>query len=61
MQSNNQQFHYHARTVNLTNIKFTQDELGLLNNGLKYSIETPLKKYKTELIIETEQTIRLLH
>ena len=40
----NQQFHYHARTVNLSNIKFTQEELGLLNNGLQYSIETPLKK-----------------
>jgi hypothetical protein len=59
MQPRNQQFHYHARTVNLTNIKFTQ-EMSLLNNGLQYSIETPLKKYKTDLIIETEQVIRLL-
>ena len=32
----------------------------LLYNGLQYSIETPLKKYKTDLIIETEQAIRLL-
>ena len=38
----------------------TQEEMNLLNNGLQYSIETPLKKYKTDLIIETEQAIRLL-
>jgi len=60
VQPRNQQFHYHARTVNLTNIKFTQEEISLLNNGRQYSIETPLKKYKTDLIIETEQAIRLL-
>jgi hypothetical protein len=54
MQPRNQQLHYHARTVNLTNIKFTQEEMNLLNNGLQYSIETPLEKYKTDLIIETE-------
>ena len=41
VQPRNQQFHYHNRTVNLTNIKFTQEEMNLLNNGLQYSIETP--------------------
>jgi hypothetical protein len=31
-----------------------------LNNGLQYSIEKPLDKYWTELIMETEQAIRKL-
>jgi hypothetical protein len=32
----------------------------LLNNGLQYSIENPIEKYRDSLIMETEQAIRKL-
>jgi len=51
---------FYTRTVNLTNIRFSQEEIALLNNGLQHSIEKPLKKYWTNLIMETEQAIRKL-
>jgi hypothetical protein len=53
-------FGHHTTTVNLTNIRFSQEELALLNNGLQHCIEKPLKKYWTNLIMETEQAIRML-
>ena len=52
---------FHDRTVNLTNIKLTQEETRLLNKGMQHSIETPLNTYWTTLITETEQEIRKLH
>jgi hypothetical protein len=45
---------FHPRTVNLTRIKFTKEEITLLNHGLQHSIEKPLKTYWTNLIMETE-------
>jgi uncharacterized coiled-coil protein SlyX len=41
-------------------IKFTNEEMALLNNGLQYSIENPIEKYRDALIMETEQAIRKL-
>jgi len=35
---------FYSRTVNLTNIRFSQEELALLDDGLKYSIEKSLRK-----------------
>jgi hypothetical protein len=32
--TNTQRHHFYARTVNLTNISFTQEETTLLNKGL---------------------------
>ena len=51
---------FHPRTINLTNIKLTQEEISLLNNGLQHSIENPMEKYWTELIMDTELAIRKL-
>jgi len=34
---------FYPRTVNLTKIKFTKEEMALLNHGLQHSIENPLK------------------
>jgi len=51
---------FYTRMVNLTNIRSSQEELALLNNGLQYSIEKPLRKYWTDLIMETEEAIRVL-
>jgi len=51
---------FYPRTVNLTKIKFTKEEMALLNQGLQHSIEKPLKTYWINLIIETEQAIKLL-
>jgi len=55
-----QRTQFYTRTVNLTNIRFSEEELVLLNNGLQYSIEKPLRKYWTDLIMETEEAIRML-
>jgi hypothetical protein len=46
--------------VNLTNIRFTKEEMNLLNHGLQHSIEKPLKTYWTNLIAETERAMKLL-
>jgi hypothetical protein len=46
--------------VNLTEIKFANEEIALLNNGLQYSIENQIKNYCDDLIMETEQAIRKL-
>jgi hypothetical protein len=34
---------FYHRTVNLTRIEFTKEEINLLNHGLQHSIEKPLK------------------
>ena len=46
--------------INLTKINFTHEEWSLLNIGLQHSIEKPLDKYWTDLIMETEHAIRML-
>jgi hypothetical protein len=46
--------------VNLTEIKFINEEMTLLNKGLQYSIEKLLEKYWNDLVMETEQAIRKL-
>jgi len=43
----------------LTKIKFNHEEISLLNKGLEHSIENPLEKYWTDLIMEKEQAIRI--
>jgi hypothetical protein len=46
--------------VNLSNIVFTKEEQELLDLGLQYNIQQPLKSCWINLIIEIEQAIRLL-
>jgi len=58
--TNQQHNQFYTRTVKLTKIKFNQEEMSLLNKGLQHSIEEPLEKYWTDLIMETEQAIRIL-
>ena len=55
-QSKDYQQHYkfYPRTINRTKINFTHEEWSLLNNGLQHSIETPLDKDWTDLIMESE-------
>jgi hypothetical protein len=55
-----QHIQFYPRTVNLNKMKFTHEEMSLLNKGLKHSIEKPLGKYWTDLIMEREQAIRML-
>jgi hypothetical protein len=43
---------FYPRTINLTEINFTHEEWSLLNNGIQHSIEKPLDKYWTDLIME---------
>ena len=51
---------FYTRSVNLTEIKFSKEEISLLNQGLQHSIEKPLDKYWIDLIMETEQAVRKL-
>jgi hypothetical protein len=54
---NRQHDQFYPRTVNLTDIKFTNEEMELINNSLQYRIEKPIEKYWNYLIMETEQAI----
>jgi hypothetical protein len=54
----NQQFY--PRVRNLTNIKFTKEEIEILNYRLQHSIEKLLPSYLTTLTTETERVIKLL-
>jgi hypothetical protein len=56
--THNQQQRFYPRTVNLTNVAFTKEELELLDLGMQFNIQQPLNSYWTNLIIETEQAIR---
>jgi len=51
---------FYPGTVNLTKIKFTKEEMALLNYGLQHSIGKLLKAYWINLIMETEQAVKLL-
>ena len=51
---------FYTRTVNLTKMKFSKEEIFLLNQGLQHIIEKPQDKYWIDLIMETEQAIRKL-
>jgi hypothetical protein len=48
---------FHSRLVNLTNIKFTKEQINTLTLGFNYAIEKDLKYYINELIIDTENAI----
>ena len=58
--THHQRAQFYTRTVNLTNIRLFQEKFALLNNGLQYSIKIPLRKYWTDLIMETEEAVRML-
>ena len=51
---------FYHRVENLTNIKFTTEEMKILNYGPHYSIEKPTLSYLPTLVTETERAIRLL-
>jgi hypothetical protein len=44
----------------LTEIRFMNEEMKPLNLGFQYSIEKPLAAYVTNLVIETDNVIKLL-
>jgi hypothetical protein len=48
------------RTVNLTNITFTEDEMYLLNKGLKYNLHYKPKNWIQTLGLEAEIGIKQL-
>jgi hypothetical protein len=51
---------FHARLVNLTRVKFSDDQINTLNLGLDYAIEKNQKEFIKTLIIDTENAIRHL-
>ena len=51
---------FHPRLINLTNVKFNNEETQLLNNITKTNLEQNLKPNLDNLIVETEYAISLL-
>ena len=52
--------HTQPRLINLTNTKFTKEQINTLALGPNYALEKDPKHYINELIIDTENTIRQL-
>ena len=50
----------YPRTINLTDIHFTDEEQKLLDLGLQYSMQKPTKTAWENLVIETARAIKLL-
>jgi hypothetical protein len=50
----------HARLVNLTHVKFSNDQINTLNLGFDYAIEKNQKEFINTLIIDTENATRHL-
>jgi len=48
------------RTISLTSIHFTDEEQKLLDLGLQYSLENPMKTSWEHLVMETEHAMKLL-
>jgi len=51
---------FHPRVVNKTNIPFTNEELGLLNKGLKYNLDHKHKHWVNNSALEAENAVTLL-
>jgi len=51
---------FYPRVVNKSNITFTNDEVTLLNKGLKYNLHRKKGKWLTNLALEAEKAINLL-
>jgi hypothetical protein len=51
---------FQSQLINLTNMKFTREQIQTLSLGPTYAIEQETKQYINELIIDTENAIRLL-
>jgi hypothetical protein len=51
----------YPRVVNNTNIRFTADELNLLNKGIKYNVSYKNKNWTQTLALETERAIAQLN
>jgi len=51
---------FYPRIINLTNIQFTKEERELLDKGLQYNMQQTSKTNWTNLVVETEQAIRLV-
>jgi len=51
---------FQSRLINLTNKKFTREQIQTLSLGSNYAIEQEPKQYIIELIIDPENAIRLL-
>ena len=51
---------FYPKTINKTDIKFTNKELTLLNKGLKYNLKHKIKHWFSNLALEAESAISRL-
>ena len=51
---------FHPRIINKTNIVFSEQEIALLNKGLKYNLNYKQKNWNIKLALEAETTITQL-
>ena len=58
--NNTTQHTFFKRTINMTDIIFTDDELNLLDKGLKYNLHKKPKNWIKTLALEADTTIRIL-
>ena len=52
---------FQTRLVNLTQTKFSKEQINILQLGFDYALEKNTKQYINTLIIETENAIRHLN
>ena len=60
MRINENNSKFQPQIINLTNIKFTREQIQTLTLGPNYATEQETKQYVNELIIDTEKAIRHL-
>ena len=48
---------FYTRVKNMTNVIFNKDETDLLEKGLNYALEKPVKQFLQDLIIDTDNAI----
>ena len=51
---------FHSRLINITNTKFTNEQINTLTLGFNYAVEKDPKYYFNDLIIDTRNVIRYL-
>jgi hypothetical protein len=58
--NNSEQHTFFKRTINMTDITFTDDELHLLDKGLKCTLHNKLKNWIKTLALEADTAIGIL-
>jgi hypothetical protein len=61
LEGNNNNYNFYSRVENLTNINFTEDEMKLLNKGLKYNLHHKHHNWIKTLAIEADTAVNQMN